>query len=199
MRRQAVLPVRLAFRMRTTGRADIPRPPFILSGNHASYLDPVLLAVTIWPPVSYMAKVELFEGSRRFAWLLRRLLAFPVARGTADRGAISEASRRLEAGGVVGIFPEGTRGGGEGGEVFGGAAMIALRAGIPIVPVGITGTGDALPRGARRLRLSRVSVVFGEAIRAEDVSGDSRRERVDALTARLMGRIADAVRAAGGE
>lgn len=200
------IPLRLAFRLRFVHRGRLPRSgPVVVSGNHVSYLDPVLIALTSWRPISYMAKVELFEGARWFAWLLRRLNAFPVRRGEPDRTALSEATRRIERPGVVGIFPEGTRvddshGGADAGlgEAYGGAAMVALRSAATVVPVGIFGTQEAMPRGAKGVRFRPVTIAFGEPIRPEDVPEGTRRERVDALTAMLMERIAAAVREASG-
>ena len=193
------VPSRVAFRLRFLNRECLPRPPYILSGNHVSHLDPILLALLSWVPVGYMAKSELFQGPRWFAHMLRLLGAFPVKRGTANRAALSEASQRLQAGRVVGIFPEGTRADGAPGVAYGGAALIALRTGSPIVPVGIAGSEQALPRGAKRIRFTRVTIALGEPLDPEDVPEGSRRERMDALTATLMERIATAVCEARGE
>jgi 1-acyl-sn-glycerol-3-phosphate acyltransferase len=194
------VPLRLLYRLRFVDTENLPRSgPFVVSGNHVSYLDPVLLALSTFRPISYMAKTELFEGARWFAWLLRHLRAFRVRRDRADREALVEAKRRLDAGGIVGIFPEGTRTDGRLGEAHGGAALVALRSGVPIVPVGIVGTGDALPRDARRVRLARVTIAFGAPMHPQDAPAGSRRERVEALTGMLMERIADALRRAGEE
>lgn len=198
------VPLRLYFRLTFIGRENVPEGAHILSGNHASYLDPALLALSGYRPVHYMAKSELFEHSAWFTWLLRQVRAFPIRRGTPDRQAIATASALLEAGRRVGIFPEGTRADvdvadGGFGAAFGGAALVALRSDVPIVPVGIAGTDKAMPRGSIWIRPARVRIVFGDPLTPQDAGDGSRRERVDALTAMLMERIADAVRAAGGE
>jgi 1-acyl-sn-glycerol-3-phosphate acyltransferase len=193
------LPLRAAFRVRFMHRERLPRPPYILSGNHVSLLDPIVLALLSSTPVGYMGKDELFRGRRWFARFLTMLGAFPVKRGTPDREALAEACRRLEAGRVVGIFPEGTRARGDLGAAYGGAAFVALRTGAPIIPVGIAGTERALPRRAKRIRFARVTIALGEPVRPDEAPQGSRREKVDALTATLMERIADAVHVAGGE
>lgn len=163
----------------------------VLAGNHVSYLDPVVIPAGLWRRVSFMAKSELF-AKPVLGWLMSMLYAFPVRRELADREAIATAGKRLEDGWAVGIFPEGTRV--FGGEVAGqeGAAFIALRAGAPLVPVGIDGTGRVRPRGVRTFRLPRITVVFGEPIDPASFPG-GRKERVAAITAELMARIRQCV------
>ncbi|GAB4274665.1 MAG: lysophospholipid acyltransferase family protein [Coriobacteriia bacterium] len=189
------IPLRLAFRLRFVGRGRLPsRGPVVVSGNHLSYLDPILLALATWRPIHYMAKVELFEGNRAFAWLLRHVHAFPVRRGTADREALTRAQEILDAGGIVGIFPEGTRSSdGSLGEVYGGAALVAIRSGATLVPVGIAGTEEVLPRGSRRLRFAPVVMAFGEPVTPDRALAGSRKERVASLTGMLMEELEIAV------
>ncbi|MBE0475751.1 MAG: 1-acyl-sn-glycerol-3-phosphate acyltransferase [Coriobacteriia bacterium] len=180
------------FRIRWVGQGNVPRAGgVILAGNHVSYLDPIVIPAGLWRPVSFMAKAELF-AIPVLGWLLRALHSFPVRRDTADRGAIAKASRRLEGGWAVGIFPEGTRvreGGGQGQE---GAAFLAMRTGAPIVPVGIDGTGGVRPPGVRSVRFPRISVAYGEPIEPGAFAGGSR-ERVSAMTAELMAGIGAAL------
>jgi 1-acyl-sn-glycerol-3-phosphate acyltransferase len=105
---------------------------------------------------------------------------------------ISTATELLTGGELVGMFPEGTRGQ-IGSEVLGeahqGVSFIALRADVPIVPVGIAGTDKALPRGAKLPRFPRVTIRFGEPIYPAEFEG-GRKERMEAVTAELMARIA---------
>ncbi|MEA5075082.1 MAG: lysophospholipid acyltransferase family protein, partial [Coriobacteriia bacterium] len=143
--------VPLLFRTRIIGATRIPAGGALLAGNHVSYLDPVLLWCVSPRPVHFMAKSELFVKGF-IAWLLPRLWSFPVNRGEPDRTAILTATESLNSGGLVGVFPEGSRREADAGEAVGaahgGAAFIALRAGVPIVPVAILGTERAMPRGA---------------------------------------------------
>jgi len=115
-----------------------------------------------------------------------------VERGQADRTAITTATRFLENGELVGIFPEGTRAGVDGapGEAHGGVSFIAMRAGVPIVPVAFVGTEKVWPRGQRLPKLAKVTIAYGEPLDPESVAvGLGRKERVEAVTKELMDRI----------
>ncbi len=186
-------PVVWLTRTRLIGVENIPKTGAVLAGNHVSYMDPVLLWASLRQPVYFMAKVELWQN-RFLAWALPRLRAFPVNRGEADRTAISTATDVLKAGGYVGIFPEGTRSA-DGAESLGlpqgGAAFIAFRAGVPVVPVAFAGTEKVWPRGAKLPRLGKVTIGFGEPIDPESIAPDAgRKERVTAVTAAIMEGIA---------
>ena len=80
----------------------------LLVANHQSFLDPVLVAVHLSRPVSFLAKSELFENPY-FGWFIRMLHAFPVRQGEGDIGAVKEIIRRLGEGHAVNIYPEGSR------------------------------------------------------------------------------------------
>lgn len=181
------------FRTRAIDMDRVPRTGgAILAGNHVSYADPVLLWCKAPRHVRFMAKKELWETGW-LGWALDRVWAFPVRRGEADRAAISQATEHLKAGELVGIFPEGTRtreAEGELGQAHSGVAFIATRAGVPIIPVGIAGTDRIKPPGARVLRFPRVTMCFGEPVRPEDFSSLDKRERLEAMTATVMERIA---------
>lgn len=162
-----------------------------MAGNHRSYMDPVILWCVSPRFVHFMAKKELFEV-RFYRWLLPRFWAFQVDRSGADRAAITQATAFLESGDLVGIFPEGTRGSENGlGEAHGGAAFVALRANVPVVPVAVVGTEHVWPKGQRLPKLRRVTVVYGKPIPPESFPEGARKERVQALTALIMERIAE--------
>lgn len=191
---------RVLFRTRLDGAENIPHTGAILAGNHVSYLDPILLWCTSARPVHFMAKRELWD-SRFMAWLLPRFWAFPVNRGEPDRTAITTATELLRADELVGVFPEGGRAE-DGSEALrqaqGGAAFIALRAGVPIVPVAFTGTDKAWPKGAKRPRLVRTNIRVGSPIDVGSILPDGgRKERVTAVTAVVMERIASELEMAG--
>lgn len=108
--------------------------------NHISNWDPIILGHSVkTQPVCYMAKEELFQN-KVANWFLRRLHAIPVARGKSDLKAVKTGLSALKSGKILGIFPEGTRS--ETGELLPfepGAALMALRADVPVVPVFISG------------------------------------------------------------
>ena len=96
-----------------------------------------------------MAKAELWDN-RLLGWFLSGVGCFPVHRDVADREALRRAQRILEHGQVLVLFPEGTRqSGAVVHDLFEGAAYIATRTGVPIVPVGIGGSEAAMPKGAK--------------------------------------------------
>jgi 1-acyl-sn-glycerol-3-phosphate acyltransferase len=136
--------------------------PVLLAGNHRGFLDGPLVAAFVPRQASFLAKSELFRGwvVRPLGWLGQ----IPVDRGRPDREALRRAVDVLASGGVLGMFPEGTRGAGELDSVQHGIAYVALRLpGVRIVPVACLGTERALPKGAHLPRWrSRVDVVFGE-------------------------------------
>lgn len=178
------------YRTRFDGADNVPAGGAVIAGNHSSYLDPILLWCGGVRPIHFMSKVELWKGW--LGWSLAQFFAFPVDRTGSDRTAIQTATRLLEQGDLVGVFPEGTRhreNPDELGEAHGGAAFIALRAGVPVVPVGIVGTDEAWPPGARFPRLTKVRMRYGEPVRPEDFEG-SRKEKVAAMTDEVMRRIA---------
>lgn len=182
------------YRVDLIGWDHVPDGGAILAGNHVSYLDPALLWSVARRPVHFVAKVELWEP-RLLGWALDHLWAFPVKRGSADREMISAATGLLGAGELVGMFPEGTRkrdsDSDELGAAHGGVAFLAIRAGVPVVPVGIAGTEEALPAGAKMPRFPRVTIVVGQPIDPSAFQG-GRKERTEAMTTAIMDAIAEA-------
>ncbi len=184
-----------AFRVRVVGAENVPTTGgAILAGNHVSYMDPVLLWEFAPRRPHFMAKSELFHGF--LGWMLPRVYAFPVVRGSADRAAITTATKLLQDGELVGIFPEGTRSAdGEAGEAHGGVSFIAMRAGVPVVPVAFVGTEKCF-RGGRSSCAPHVSRSRSATIDTAAFTEGSRKERMDALTATIMERIAEELDAA---
>lgn len=134
--------LKLLYRVKIHGRDNIPgRAPFIICSNHLSWLDPAVVGA-VFPgsyKVHFMAKKELFNNIFS-AYLLRKVGAFPLNRKDADYAAIKKAYRLLEDGQVLGLFPEGSRSkSGKLQKPYNGAALIAVRSGVPIVPVAIAG------------------------------------------------------------
>ena len=138
------------FRVRATGRENIPVDgPVILAPVHRSNLDSFLLSPLTRRRLRALAKISLFE-SRPLAWFLASLGAFPVRRETADRESMRAARNLLDDDNLLLVFPEGTRSyGPQVAELFDGTAWLAAKSGAYVVPVGIAGSGDAMPSGAK--------------------------------------------------
>ncbi|NPV26317.1 MAG: 1-acyl-sn-glycerol-3-phosphate acyltransferase [Firmicutes bacterium] len=139
---------RLCCRWRVEGLENVPpQGPVVVVSNHVSWWDPVVVGCALNRPVHFMAKEELFQIPV-FGSLLVRLNAFPVKRGQPDRQAIRHALQILEDGKILGLFPEGTRSKtGELQKPHPGAAMIALKARAPIVPVACIETQRLFAKG----------------------------------------------------
>ena len=137
----ARIAVPLLIRLRVIGVENVPKAgPVILVSNHLNWIDIPMIGYKVMRRTHFMAKAELFRKAP-FKWLAIGLGAFPVRRGEADRQAIKQAEEVLKAGQVLVIFPEGTRSRSRKmKEGLAGVALIALRSGAPIVPVGIYGS-----------------------------------------------------------
>ena len=173
------------FRTRVYGRENIPKEgAVILAANHASNIDPPLMASLIERPVSYMAKIELFENPI-FGAAIRRCHAFPVKRGASDRGAIKAAVTVLKEGHMLGLFPEGTRSKtGELQKAEAGIALIASMTGAPIVPVAILNSHRIFANGGL---LPQLRIMYGAPI---SFQGDRKsKEALDAFSAEIMAHI----------
>jgi 1-acyl-sn-glycerol-3-phosphate acyltransferase len=169
-------PLRLWFRVRISGSEHIPSyGAAIVAPNHKSFLDAFFVGIATRRHVRFMAKTELLEGP--LGWLFLRLGAFPVRRGETDVEAMKTARSILEQGGLLVIFPEGTRV--EDPDALGsphhGAGRLALQTGAPIIPAAIAGTHRLWLGPFPKPR--RVQLTFLPAIDPSQLSG-----RPDALS-----------------
>ena len=141
---------------------------FIIAPVHRSNLDGPLVNSRCPRTVRSLAKIEMFKGSVG-TWISAMIGSFPVHRGAGDRRTLQAAVNLLSRGETLLVFPEGTRQSGhEVGEIFGGTAFLAARAGVPILPVGIAGTEEAMPPKSKFLRPVKVSIVIGEPLLPPD-------------------------------
>src|SRR6202034_1125374 len=156
---------RLLFGWRIEGRKHVPSVgPAVIAANHQSFCDSIFLPLALRRRVTFLAKAEYFD-SRRTAWFFRAVGQIPIQRrgGNASERALATARGVLGEGKLIAIYPEGTRS--TDGNVHRGrtgVARLALECGVPVIPVGISGTDRIQPRGSRWLRPFRtVRVSFG--------------------------------------
>jgi 1-acyl-sn-glycerol-3-phosphate acyltransferase len=140
---------------------EVPDAPFVAAINHFSHVDPVI-AGKVLGPVRYLATDEIYGRIDWFDRLITNFGAIPMSRTRVALGALRAADRYLKAGGVVGVFPEGkvVWTWGEATPKR-GAAWLALRNRVPLVPVALWGTQDSYGKGARRIERMPVRMEIG--------------------------------------
>ncbi len=182
---------RVLLRLRVTGRMHVPASgAYVLAPIHRSNVDTPIAAAVTGRRVRFMGKDSLW----RVRWIgavLSALGGFPVTRGTADLEAMRRCLEILRRGEPLVLFPEGTRQSGPRVHpLFDGAAYLAVKAGVPIVPVGIGGSEDVMPKGSRGIRLRRCHVTIGAPIAPPPATDRaSARAATAALTAELALRL----------
>jgi len=172
---------------RVLGAWKVPASgPAILAVNHSHIVDGPMVMGVAPRPTHFLIKKEAFVGP--LDPFLRGIGQLKVDRATIDRAAVTQALGVLENGGVLGIFPEGTRGEGDFASLRAGLAYFAVRGGAPIVPVAVLGSSrrrGRLIQGLPPLR-SRIDVVFGDPFEAGDGSGRRTRKALDEATLRIQ-------------
>ena len=154
--------------------------PTILAPVHRSNLDSVLIATLTGRRIRALGKESLFT-TPGVGYVCAALGAIPVKRGVADTDAMKAALGLLEAGESMIVFPEGGRQHGDDvGPLFDGAAWLARRTGSRVIPIGVAGTENALPQGAKRVYRSNVAIVVGDPM---ELRSDGQRPRRDQLQA----------------
>lgn len=153
---------RLAFSLRIERHGDLPPPPFVIAANHYSHFDAVAIGAAVRSPIRYLAVDELFGNSAIFDRVLGWSGAIPLSRSRVPIRTLRIALARLEAGDILGVFPEGTRVARWGDHApKRGAAWLATRAKVPLIPVAVTGTDLAFGLD-NRLRWAPIRVVVGQ-------------------------------------
>lgn len=157
--------------MRRQGHNDVPSEgPVVLLSNHESHLDPLIIGVMCPRQICAMARETLFKGVLGF--FVRSYGAIPVDREGSGLGGIRATLKELKKGNPVLIFPEGTRTQtGEMGKLEPGFIALVRRSKAAIVPVGIEGAYEAMPRGASIPRPKRIGICYGESIPFEELDG----------------------------
>lgn len=145
--------------------------PVLLASNHQSFLDPPLVGNLYHHEIAYLARKTLFRGFG--AWLYPRWNAIPVDQDNPEMASLKTVIKLLKDGQKVLVFPEGSRTeDGNMGEPEPGIGFIAIKSGVPIQPLRISGAREALPRGSALIRFSRITIEVGKPIvlTAEEVA-----------------------------
>lgn len=187
--------LRLTFRPRIEGLAHVPETgAAIVAGNHLSFSDHFLMPTILKRRITFLAKAEYFTGpglkGRLTAAFFRSAGQIPVDRSgrTAGRAAIDEGLGVLRGGDLLGIYPEGTRS--HDGRLYKGkvgVAVMALEAGVPVIPCAMIGTFEAQPPGRRLPRIRPVTIRFGKPLDFSRFAGMAKERAVlRAVTDEIM-------------
>jgi 1-acyl-sn-glycerol-3-phosphate acyltransferase len=187
--------LRLIFRPQVEGLEHVPETgPVILASNHLSFSDSIFTPLIVKRKVTFIAKAEYFTGKGIKGWLTKMFFVgsgtIPVDRsgGQAARAALDTQLRVLRAGGIAGIYPEGTRS--PDGRLYRGktgVARLALSSGAPVVPMAMLNADEIQPPGQLIPRIKRVRIRFGAPLdfsRYAGMAGDRFVER--AITDEIM-------------
>jgi len=183
---------KLVTRWRVRGIENVPNEgPLLIVANHINLTDPILLAVSLDRKVIFMAKKELFSSRFSNFFLRRGLGILPVSRGRMNKEVLRQANQVLADGQVLGMFPEGARSKNTQLQpAFPGSALIALRQGTPILPVGISGT-EKIKGITWLLRRPQVTVNIGHPFHPPPIKGKSRKAERTEFTNLMMRHIAE--------
>lgn len=181
----------LLTRWQVRGRENVPsQGPVLVVSNHLNLTDPPLLGISLGRKVIFMAKEELFR-SRLSSYFMRGFGAFPVRRGQLDKKTLRQAQQVLAEGLALVMFPEGRRShNAQLQPAFPGSALIAYRHGVPILPVGITGT-EKIKGVAWLLRRPQITVNIGHPFYLPPVNSKLTKDELAKLTNGMMEHIAE--------
>ena len=184
------LVAKILWRISFEGLENVPRTgPFVLAPIHRSFIDFGLVSGVTRRPMGFMGKASLWKN-KAFGAFITHLGAYPVNRGTADRDSLNRTLDILKTGKPLVLFPEGTRRSGPVIEhMQDGAAFVASKAAVPIVPVGIGGSERALPKGKALPRPVKIHILVGEPLVPAPIAEGARhpsRRAVKELTVELQ-------------
>ncbi len=186
------------FRYRASGYENLPsQSGALLLINHQSYLDPLLVGIGLNRPVSYLARDSLFRVPVLGA-LLRNTYVMAIKRDAAGTESLRLSINRIKQGYLVGIFPEGTRTtNGELGELKPGFIAIVRRGKSPVIPVGICGADQAMPKGSLFVFPKKIRVHYGKPLDPDKIKELTKRGREDEFVDYVTTELKQAMRQAG--
>lgn len=165
-RRLMIIWMRMWFRYTARGGEQVPlEGGCLIASNHASFLDPMVVGCGVMHRfVRFMARDTLFKN-RLFLWWADGMGVVRINRSRGDVAALKDALAVLKKGGVLCVFPEGTRSqDGRLQKAKGGIGFLMAKAGVPVVPAYADGTFEALPKGAKRIKPHKITVSYGKPI-----------------------------------
>jgi 1-acyl-sn-glycerol-3-phosphate acyltransferase len=175
----------ILFRWRSTGQGNIPASGgALLVCNHVSFLDVFFVGIPLTRPLNYVARSTLFVSL--VGLFIRSVGGFPIQREGIGASGMKETLRRIKAGGIVALFPEGTRSlDGELGPLKPGIAVLATRLGVPVVPAGLAGLYESWPRSHLLPVPHPVRIHYGQPIMPDELAGLD----TEAVTALIRSRM----------
>jgi len=176
--------------MEVRGSENLPKSGgFIIVSNHRSHLDPPLIASSTMRKVNFLGKMELFKN-RFLGGVLRRVNCIELNREGIDRFALKRGLKVLTDGGVLGVFPEGTRSLTDNlGPAKGGVSIFAFSANVPVVPMFIKGSADALAPGSKTIRRNKIVVRVGKPFYPPEYDKKDRKRVYQEFTDKAMQEI----------
>lgn len=177
-------------KFKVVGRGNVPKEgAFIFAANHSSYLDPIILGISSYRNLNYMARDTLFSRPL-FGWVMKQIHSFPVKRHDNDFRAIKESLKKLKEGKPLVIFPEGARSKDENlkkGKP--GIGFVAAKTRVPIVPAYIKGSFEAMPGGMDSLKRRPVTIYIGRPIKFNGTTAS--KEAYQKISDEVMRNIAE--------
>ena len=164
------------FGLRITGSKNLPKSgPFIVVANHSSVFDGFILASSIKPKITFLSAAYLFK-MRFYGFVLRGVGAIPIQRNGSDISALKKSIKALKQGDILGIFPEGRMKKEEDStSAKAGAAYLAVKTDVPIIPLAIKGADMILPAGEKWPKFSRIEVQIGKSIITSKASNKNKK------------------------
>jgi len=156
---------KIFFGLRISGSENLPKSgPFILVANHSSIFDGFILVSSIKPKITFLSAAYLFK-MRFYGFILRIVGAIPIQRNGSDISALKKSIKILKQSGILGIFPEGKiKNETDDFSAKAGAAYLAVKTDVPIIPLAIKGADKVLPAGKKWPNFSRIEVRIGKPI-----------------------------------
>jgi 1-acyl-sn-glycerol-3-phosphate acyltransferase len=175
----------LYFRFTVSGRENIPQSGgAVIAANHASYLDPPAVGISMPRKLNFMAKAELFQIPI-LGPIIKALGAFPVRRASGDKTALVNALKLLADGQLMGIFPQGRRASNQELALRGGAVFLALKAQVPLIPVAVLGSDRAWGMDRKFPRPTKIRVVIGKPIIVPPLDPKRRQKQMAEINSEL--------------